>query len=178
MITEARRIKSRASAAAWRARNPEKSRAYTAAWRLRNLQYTRDTAKAYYHSHRKDCLRKNKEWQKQNPEHMKAYRRRNGWRIHLHASYRITPEQYDAMLVSQNWLCPICRRDMRSLGRKRINVDHDHKTGKIRAVLCKVCNTALGHFKEDAAILQRALDYLNEHSPSFETFSLASYASR
>ena len=52
--------------------------------------------------------------------------------------------------------CMICLNSA-----KKLAVDHDHRTGKIRAVLCYNCNTALGKFKEDTTLLQNAIAYLD-----------------
>lgn len=40
-------------------------------------------------------------------------------------------------------------------------VDHDHETGKVRGLLCNSCNVMLGHSKDDVAILQKGIEYLN-----------------
>lgn len=61
--------------------------------------------------------------------------------------FGLTEEQYDQMLVQQNGVCKICERPSR--GRcSRLAVDHDHKTGKIRGLLCMVCNTRLGFLEK------------------------------
>lgn len=55
--------------------------------------------------------------------------------------YGITAEQYNQMFATQDGVCAICGRPPKT---KRLHVDHDHKTGKIRSLLCMMCNTKLG----------------------------------
>jgi Recombination endonuclease VII len=74
------------------------------------------------------------------------------------ATYGITGEQYDALLEAQGGRCAICGNRPR---KQRLAVDHDHATGEVRGLLCKRCNhNLLGAAHENTAILQRAIDYL------------------
>lgn len=63
--------------------------------------------------------------------------------------------------------CKICRREITTVtmdGHTRLpSVDHDHKTGKVRGLLCSRCNVALGMLGEDIPTMQRALKYVKEH---------------
>ena len=63
---------------------------------------------------------------------------------------RITPEQYEAMPQ----VCVICG------GTERLRVDHSHRTGRVRGLLCDPCNKGLGFFRDDPTLLLRASDYL------------------
>ena len=82
----------------------------------------------------------------------------------LKNKYNITPEQYEALLVSQDYKCAICRTDKPG-GRGRFHVDHDHETGQVRGLLCYSCNTSLGGFKDDPSITDAATNYLISHQP-------------
>ncbi len=73
----------------------------------------------------------------------------------------ITMAQYDAMLEKQGGVCKICGTNTPG-GRGRYHVDHCHKTGKIRGLLCNRCNIGLGQFKDNSKILTAAAHYLNE----------------
>lgn len=83
-------------------------------------------------------------------------------RIHprnsLHAKLGITREKFYALLEAQGWCCAICRR-LPKRGQKLV-VDHCHRTAKFRGMLCIQCNTALGKFNDDPAMLRRAIKYL------------------
>jgi hypothetical protein len=81
----------------------------------------------------------------------------------LKRRYGITVEDYEAMLITQDYKCAICGTDKCSSGRN-FAVDHDHTTGKVRALLCALCNKALGSFKDNPVIIQSAIDYLKKHA--------------
>jgi len=72
--------------------------------------------------------------------------------------YGITPEQYAALLASQDGRCAICRTD--TPNGKGWHVDHDPATKRIRGVLCGGCNNGLGNFRDNPARLRCAADYL------------------
>jgi len=80
--------------------------------------------------------------------------------------YGITPEDYKTLLEQQQGRCKICSSSEVSRSRSSYNlfVDHDHKTGKVRGLLCHHCNMGLGHFKDDTKSLKKAIEYLNESS--------------
>ena len=75
--------------------------------------------------------------------------------------YQITPEAYDELFEKQSSRCAICNRHQ-SMFQKPFVVDHDHKTMAVRALLCPACNTAIGLFGDDPAILERAVIYLRK----------------
>ncbi len=74
--------------------------------------------------------------------------------------YGVTPEQYVAMVVYQGGVCASCgESDSRALG-----LDHDHKTGRIRGLLCRGCNVAISHLKEDPEKAERLAAYIRRHN--------------
>jgi len=96
-----------------------------------------------------------------NPARLKTYedhRKQN-----LKHAYGITLDDYEAMLESQDYKCPICEVDFNEHPR-RPHVDHDHVTGQVRAVLCDNCNTGIGQMKESIDNLKRAIAYLESFS--------------
>lgn len=76
-------------------------------------------------------------------------------------AYGITPEQYADMLSQQEERCAICQRDL-DLGRDTC-VDHCHKTGIVRGILCSNCNYGLGQFKDNQDVLREAIKYLDKN---------------
>ena len=79
--------------------------------------------------------------------------------------FGITLEEYNKMLKQQNNKCAICKQGEIKLNKygkpKRLSVDHDHKTNKIRGLLCHTCNTGIGLLKDDIEIIKNALIYLS-----------------
>jgi len=71
----------------------------------------------------------------QNPNHHRS--------LHLKRTFGITFEDYTRILITQNNACAICGVFLENTGRQVFDVDHDHKTGKIRGLLCRKCNTDL-----------------------------------
>jgi|GEM_PF-1678785 len=80
---------------------------------------------------------------------------RNG---HLRRKYGITSEDYNRMFDEQEGKCAICGK-----AGEKLHVDHNHKTNKVRKLLCFHCNAGLGHFSEDVKTLLHAIDYLKEY---------------
>jgi hypothetical protein len=86
--------------------------------------------------------------------------------LHLKKRYGITIDRYNEMLTEQRGCCALCRKaESNEIKGKVVSlaVDHDHKTGAVRALLCSACNTALGLFNDDTALLDAAKAYLQSH---------------
>lgn len=111
--------------------------------------------------YQREVYRKNPEAQRRrklahyhrNRDRQREYMRGYG----LSKKYGITTSEYDAFLVAQNGRCGICRLKDPHM---RLAVDHCHKTGRVRGLLCSECNMAIGKFGEDAALLRAALVWL------------------
>ena len=74
----------------------------------------------------------------------------------LKYKYNITIYDYKTMLLAQNNKCAICSET------DKLCVDHCHKTGKVRGLLCKKCNSGLGYFKDSIEFMSKAIEYLKE----------------
>lgn len=110
--------------------------------------------RAHYLRHRERLLEKSRVWRENNRGRMQEYNRR----VQLRRFYGMTVEEFNEMLVAQDGACGICVRPLeRGL---KTHVDHSHKTGLVRGLLCDACNVGLGRFKDDPEVLRRAIDYL------------------
>ncbi len=87
-------------------------------------------------------------------------------------NYGCSASQFDAMFAAQDGKCAICgslETRMQRSRLRRLSVDHDHVTGKIRALLCGACNSGLGSFEHDPTVLEAAITYLQTHAPDTRT---------
>ena len=164
-------------------KNPDKHREYHARYREEHREELRA----------KDRLRRPRKPPKprQTPEEAKAWRdawnakrtaegywskfyqqnkekRKTGHRLYqLMKQYGLTGEDYERMFDAQQGLCAICQKpesDKYPSGvRKRLNVDHDHETGKVRALLCRACNVGIGNLGDRSETVFAAAVYLAEH---------------
>lgn len=80
----------------------------------------------------------------------------------LKRAFGLTVQQYDEMLVAQGGRCALCGSDFPG-GRGRFVVDHCHDTGKIRGLLCNLCNVGLGALRDSPQLLQKAIHYLGRN---------------
>lgn len=100
-------------------------------------------------------------WRKRNPEWQRNYVKTEKGRFicrSIGTKYNITFEEYQELISKHNNLCAICLKKC-STGRN-LAVDHDHKTKKVRGLLCRKCNVSLGMFLESPELLERAKNYL------------------
>jgi hypothetical protein len=74
--------------------------------------------------------------------------------------YGVTSAIVDALLKEQDYRCAICGTKDEGRGYGYLHVDHNHATNEIRGMLCFDCNTGIGKFKDDPALLSKAIDYL------------------
>jgi len=83
----------------------------------------------------------------------------------LREKFGISLDRYKEILKEQNYQCAICGRLSESEKDKRmLAVDHDHKTKKVRGILCSNCNNGLGRFFDNTKYLSKAIDYLNKYN--------------
>jgi len=95
----------------------------------------------------------------------RAWEQRNRGRSRLRR-YGMTPEQYARLLAAQNGVCAICATPPGV--RHGLSVDHDHNTGRVRALLCAACNAGIGQFRERPDVMYRAIRYLYDQQVAAE----------
>lgn len=139
-------------------------------WHEENKARVRELARRYREANREKCRAANrasyrKHVDRRRAESSDAYRK-NRWPSHLKTKYGLTREQFEAMNAAQDGRCAICRTDEPGGRGKRFHVDHCHKTGKVRQLLCNACNHVLGCARDSAETLRAAADYLTKHRDS------------
>jgi len=163
----------------------EKGKARRKQHRTENAEKVSQQKKQSYEKNKEHYSKKNQEWHKKNPEaskkikqtyiekhreelraRSKAYYSKPAIKqaakyAHVRRTYDLTPEQFNNLLAEQANLCKICGQPDTSK-RGVLHVDHCHKTGRVRGLLCFKCNIALGKFKDDPQLLRNALAYLEE----------------
>ena len=117
--------------------------------------YMRDKKTGRRHSACKECDKARVKARHQaNPE-----RTRNN---DLKRNYGITLQEHQEMYKNQNGVCAICKSEGDGKW-KKLCVDHDHKTGKVRQLLCRNCNMVLGQVGDNANLLEEMIKYLQKH---------------
>lgn len=71
--------------------------------------------------------------------------------------YGVSFEEYERLFTKQNRVCAICHKSQK---RNRLHLDHCHKSGRIRGLLCVPCNIILGRYNDDPKVFYRAIKYL------------------
>jgi hypothetical protein len=79
----------------------------------------------------------------------------------LQKKYGISLKNYNELLEKQNGVCAICGR--KNFLKRGLYVDHDHKTNKVRGLLCNHCNLALGYFDDSIPFLEKAIKYISNN---------------
>ena len=132
--------------------------------RQKKKEKIRKKARDYYHKHphlrdnqRKWIQNKRRKLRENNPNYLGIKARE--WK------YGTTKEDIERKYAEQGGACKTCGIKMPLYGqsRKALNLDHNHKTGQIRDLLCPSCNLALGHVKDNIQTLENLVYYLKEH---------------
>ena len=143
---------------AWNRRNAEQVKTTTALWREGNTEGIKKYNKVYKTRNKGRVLLRAAEWKRKNPGAIRAINIKGK----LKSRYGLSTEDYELILDSQDGVCAICRtEDPGHHG--RFYIDHCHKTGDIRGLLCSRCNTGLGLFLDNPERLSAAIAYLSSH---------------
>ncbi len=124
-------------------------------------QYHKEYYKKWYLKNLNSIKKRGKKYFKNNKEKIYLRRKNNGTSCYnrlyqLKSRYGILEQEYNSLLFEQDHCCKICKKKD-----KKLCVDHDHKTGNIRGLLCRDCNSGLGMFKDNTEIMLQAIKYLN-----------------
>ena len=131
--------------------------------------------KAYEKAYAKDYYQR-PEVSQQRRAYARAYRKRNIEQVRngernqkLRRNYNLTPDDYQSMFEQQMGLCAICGKPETRIEKqngklKSLAVDHCHKTGLVRELLCNDCNIMLAFAHDDVNVLKDAIKYLEKHS--------------
>jgi hypothetical protein len=124
------------------------------AWYLQNADHAKSKAKTNRSKNKDKYAAVKKKWQQANPDKIRA--------IALKYNFNISLEKYSQMLQSQHGVCAICRITPEE--GTWMCVDHDHKSGAIRGLLCGPCNKMLGFARDNEETLESAISYLRKNA--------------
>lgn len=116
-------------------------------------------SREYYLKNRAKILAQVKAWKAKNPARY--------WHNQLMAKRGISYEQYKELEAKQSGVCAICKQPEteKQYGKTMpLSVDHCHKSGKIRGLLCSKHNRGLGQFNDNILFLESAIAYLTKHN--------------
>ena len=184
-----RKARSLALRRAWYQANKDRVKARNKAWRETNLEVAKACSKAYYEANRERERARRKAYHEANKEQAKArraanrerireqrraYRAANRERLKAYADtynaayhesnkgrrYGLTPDQYAEMVRACCGKCPCCKTPFSAILGERPCVDHCHKTGTVRGIICHRCNRVLGHADDNPEILRACARHL------------------
>lgn len=126
----------------------------------------------YYSEHKEERKESAKTWRKHNMEKSRVIHRKSSNRYYkenkdqlenkrLLKVYGLSKEDRDILFESQENKCAICKSN--TSGKPGFSIDHNHKTGSIRGILCNTCNLILGQLNDDTSILESMLLYLKKY---------------
>lgn len=109
----------------------------------------REKQRRYYLKNKDKINARQRANQKKNTEYAFLWSLKN--------EYGITKERFDELVIEQCGKCATCNKQL-----TKFHIDHDHKTGKVRGLLCGPCNQAIGLVKESSQTLANIINYLKE----------------
>ena len=143
----------------------ERQKQYYINNREKIIEQGRERQKQYYINNREKLIEQSRIWLKKNPDRKRRInfnRKLKLKNINFTINGNFFSVEYYEMLSRQMSGCSICGKTIIENG-KLLAVDHDHKTGKIRELLCTKCNLLIGLGNDDPELLKKAVDYLYKH---------------
>lgn len=124
-------------------------------WRVDNPDKIKEQKRRHYEKHKDKIDQKAKDWYENNKERYVNNA--------LLRKYGVTLEQYNLLRAQQDFRCAVCNMHETDVGKKMF-VDHDHSTGKIRKLLCTRCNVGIGMLQDNPDIMECAAKYIRDHN--------------
>ena len=128
-------------------------------WIKNNPEKLKAKRNRYYLKNKDFLYKKKKERDRKNPIKTRVQVRKYNRRYHLKKFYGVTEKIFDEMFLGQQGKCAICGLD----DKKTLCVDHNHKNGKVRGLLCNKCNIKLGYYEEGKNFHNEATEYLKKY---------------
>ena len=136
----------------WRKENPKKANEQVKRYRKKHYEEVLENKKRYYLDNHEEIIAKRRKYLKENSQKIRE--------IYFKRKYNLSYEDWLVMWESQNEKCAVCG----NLFKKPSDacVDHDHRTNKIRGLLCFKCNAAIGLLNDDPELTIKLTEYLME----------------
>jgi len=141
----------------YRLRHPERVRAREHKYFEDNREMLRQKSLERYHRHKLQSRKAAKKWKATNKQRVREYARKNSARHR----YGLSFDQLDALTESQGNRCAICGTPPT---KRALDVDHDHQSGVVRALLCNRCNRLVALIESESNLAERAIEYLATHA--------------
>ena len=131
----------------------QRVRRSTPEYKERSKQWSRQ------HYQRNIEKRRQKNLERMQDPNMKQWQRE----YMLRKRYGLDQKGFEVLSKSQSDRCALCKREFGLDKDNKPHVDHDHKSGKVRSLLCHACNCGLGQFRDNSELLREAAEYIERH---------------
>lgn len=130
-------------------------------YREKNKEKINETQRQYRENNREKILKGKKDYYYKNHEKCKEERRIYDKNVKRFKTYNITKDIFIDLLILQKNKCKICNNIF--INNSKAFIDHNHKNGTIRGLLCMSCNLGLGNFKDNPTLLNKAAEYIKKN---------------
>lgn len=122
-------------------------------YRMHEALY-KERRRQQYLNNKEECLENSRRWYRENKDRHLL----NSWKFSI-SKFGLSAVQYELMLNKQGHSCAICKKTAKENG-KRLCVDHCHKSGRVRGLLCSKCNKAMGALGDSVESMRVVIAYL------------------
>lgn len=131
----------------------QKQREATKRWYHKNKDHARNIAMKSYYKNHDDNIKRARDWKKNHPDSI---------RNSTLKQYGLDIQTFEDLAESQHHLCAICNGPQSDKRQSTLDVDHCHKSNRVRGLLCRRCNLLIGYAKDDPVLLDKAASYLRK----------------